>query len=111
MRKLCESPSLVELQLIAGYLEKDGVAVIFLNEHQGGNPGVPHWSVSVWAELWVKDPKQYPRALELYNQYRDKLSSEPAPEWQCHTCGEDNPGSFEACWQCGQPGNGDRHAV
>jgi len=42
MRKLCQSQNLVELRLIANYLENDGIDVQILNEHQAGNPGVPH---------------------------------------------------------------------
>jgi hypothetical protein len=107
MRKLCESPSLVDLGLIAGYLENEGIAVNILNEYQGGSPGVPHGALSVWAELWIRNPQQYPRALELYDQYRERLSGESAPEWLCATCRENNPGSFESCWKCGQPAVGE----
>lgn len=24
------------------------------------------------------------------------------PDWCCRRCGEENPGSFEVCWQCGE---------
>lgn len=101
MRKLCESPSLVELRLIASYLENEGVRVEILNEHQGGNPGVPHWALSVWAELWIKDARQFDRAAQLYARYRDEQRREPGPEWMCRQCDESNPGTFECCWNCG----------
>lgn len=101
MRKLCESPSLVELRLIASYLESEGIAVEILNEHQGGNPGVPHWALSVWAELWIKHPTQFETASRLLARYQQEQSEEPGEEWQCHQCREANPGNFESCWKCG----------
>ncbi|MDX1735251.1 MAG: hypothetical protein R3228_12835 [Halioglobus sp.] len=102
MRKLCESPSLVDLRLLANYLELEGVEVQILNEHQGGNPGVPHWALSVWAELWVKNPGHFDRAVALLARYREAQVAEGEPEWRCSACGEVNPGSFEICWHCGE---------
>lgn len=101
MRKLCESPSLVHLQLIANYLENEGIEVEILNEHQGGSPGVPHWALSVWAELWVKNDRQFERAAEIFGQYRQEQSRESGAEWRCQHCDESNPDSFETCWNCG----------
>ena len=101
MRKLCESPSLVDLRLIANYLESEGIEVEILNEHQGGNPGVPHWALSVWAELWVKEPRQFERAEQLFAQYQSQQQQESGPEWTCPGCDEPNPGNFESCWKCG----------
>ena len=101
MRKLCESPSLVDLQLIANYLENAGIGVEILNEHQGGNPGVPHWALSVWAELWVKDSGQFEEAASLLAQHQRQQAQSPDTEWSCRGCGESNPGNFESCWKCG----------
>ena len=104
MRKLCESPSLVDLRLIANYLESEGVELVILNEHQGGNPGVPHWAISVCAELWVRNSSQFEKAVKLMAQYQHAQSQDHAPEWKCQACNEQNPGSFEFCWKCGEPG-------
>ncbi|MDZ7783356.1 MAG: DUF2007 domain-containing protein [Halioglobus sp.] len=101
MPKLCESPSLVELQLIADYLEREGVRTEILNEHQGSQPVVPHGALSVWAELWVREPAELDRAAELLADYRRELQRDDVAEWRCASCGESNPGNFETCWQCG----------
>ena len=100
VRKLTESPSLVELRLLAGYLEQEGIETTVLNEHQGGTPGVPHWALSVWAELWVSRENQYEKAKALFARYRRERTQPPGPEWQCPACSEANPASFESCWQC-----------
>tara|TARA_R110002049_G_scaffold12647_6_gene56421 strand:- start:3041 stop:3376 length:336 start_codon:yes stop_codon:yes gene_type:complete len=103
MRKLFESPSIVDLRLLANYLENEGIRLEILNEHQGGSPGVPHWGLSVWAELWVRNPAQYARAEELLARYRSEQSIVDVGEWRCPGCGEPNPGTFDACWNCATP--------
>ncbi|MCB1841475.1 MAG: DUF2007 domain-containing protein [Halioglobus sp.] len=103
MRKLFESPSIVDLRLLANYLEHAGIRVEILNEHQGGSPGVPHWGLSVWAELWVREPAQYARAETLLAQYRREQSVADVGEWQCSACGEANPETFDTCWHCAAP--------
>jgi len=92
----------VDLRLVAGYLEKEGIGVVTLNEHQGGNPGVPHWALSVWAELWVRDPAQFARARELLHEYQAAQRRGDTAEWRCGKCKESNPGTFEVCWNCGR---------
>lgn len=101
MRKLCESPSFVELRLKANYLEREGIHVEILNEHQGGNPGVPHWALSVWAELWVKNPRQFEPAVKALERYHYEQSQNSSEEWVCSSCSESNPINFESCWKCG----------
>ncbi len=100
MRKLCESSSLLDLQLVADYLQSEKVPVEILNEHQGGSPVVPHWGLSVWAELWVRNDTQFERAKLLLEQYRAQRDQPPGSEWACPNCGEYNPGNFETCWHC-----------
>lgn len=100
MRKLYESQSLIELTLIASYLENEGIGTKILNEHQGGNPGVPHWALSVWAELWVRNPRQFEQASKYLGRYQFEQRQE-VEEWKCPGCNEANPGNFESCWKCG----------
>ena len=102
MRKLCESPSLIELRLIANCLENEGIAVDILNEHQGGTPGVPHWAVSVWAELWIRDDLLFDKAAQVLARYKHEQQQSPTEEWACASCSEPNPGNFESCWKCGR---------
>ena len=102
MRKLTESPSLVELNLLSGYLEKEGIKTTILNEHQGGTPGVPHWALSVWAELWIVNDGHFHAAVRLFEQYQEERKQPPSADWQCGACEESNPGNFEACWRCAE---------
>lgn len=47
----------------------------------------------------------YFRAVWLIRQWlRDGTAPPPIPpreDWTCSACGEENPGAFELCWQCG----------
>jgi len=31
----------------------------------------------------------------------DESPADERPEWTCGGCGEENPGNFDVCWQCG----------
>jgi len=48
---------------------------------------------------------QYFDAVIAVRSLRDGGVDEPpqdfAIDWTCAACGEENPGSFEICWQCG----------
>ena len=49
-------------------------------------------------QVWVEDPADATRAREVI----DTFTRAPAgPARKCPACGEDNPGSFDLCWNCG----------
>jgi hypothetical protein len=50
-------------------------------------------------QLWVENPDDAPRARELIDSYM--RTSVGGPPIRCPKCGEDNPPSFELCWNCG----------
>ena len=64
--------------------------------------------IGKWARIAV------PRAcfFEVIDLLRRMAMSEPMPEpsaerqseqgWTCTACGEENPGNFEICWNCGE---------
>ena len=50
-------------------------------------------------QLWVEKPDDAPRARELIDAYL--RSSTTGPPLTCPNCGEENPSSFDLCWNCG----------
>ncbi len=72
-------------------LEQAGIAVHVKNEHcsDGAIPG--H---QAWLELWVND-LDYQKAIELLDTETQQPES-----WVCASCDEQNPGQFQACWNC-----------
>ena len=73
-------------------LESAGIAVEIKNEHTSGSAIPGH---QIWLELWVNDD-DYNRAMELLSL----SNKEKSASWVCGKCGEDNPESFNVCWNC-----------
>ena len=53
-----------------------------------------------WPELWVAEPHQYDRALELVRAML-AIDMETQDAWRCPGCGEPHEGQFSTCWRCG----------
>ena len=50
-------------------------------------------------QIWVERDDDAPRAKELIDSYF--RHGEIGPARHCPKCGEENPGSFDLCWNCG----------
>jgi len=81
---------------IKNIVENEGLAVVLKNEFAGGGAGdlAP---LDTWVELWVVNDADYDRAMMMINNFQ---SSGGKADWLCPSCGEDNSGSFEFCWNC-----------
>lgn len=101
MRKVFSTASYLEAQMIRAYLEHSGIEIRLLNENAAGVPGTPHWALPTVAELWVVDESRHSEAVRLLEAYFAKLSGETGTAWLCRVCGQENPASFELCWNCG----------
>ena len=49
-------------------------------------------------QVWVDDSSHADRARGLIDEFQ-RLPHPPARK--CSACSEDNPGSFDLCWNCG----------
>jgi hypothetical protein len=50
--------------------------------------------------VWVENPDDAARARELIEAFQ--RSGPPGPAVECRECGEENPASFDLCWNCGR---------
>jgi hypothetical protein len=50
-------------------------------------------------QIWVEDPGDAARARELIEAFLRPVPS--GPPIICPKCGEENPSSFDLCWNCG----------
>lgn len=51
----------------------------------------------------VVSDEQFEQARMLVEQFEKTLTEDRALDlWSCSRCAEDNPGSFEICWNCGE---------
>lgn len=98
MEKVYSADSLVDGQMLVDYLNENGVPAVLFNQNASGGLGelpVTH------PEVWVKQDSDLQCANALLQNYFG--SSPTTVSWQCLTCKEICPGSFEICWQCGSP--------
>ena len=98
MKRLCKAASLPDAHILRGLLEQEGIEVHVFNENaQSGVGQLP--VAEALPELWVDDEKDWQRATEVVRRF------EAAPRidatLRCAACGEDNPGNFQVCWNCG----------
>ena len=98
MRRVYIADSLVDGQLVLNLLEESGVpAELF---HQNGTGGLGELPV-VYPEVWVVRDLDQQKASRIIGEFSSRpLGHHPRV---CLQCGEQNPDSFEICWQCHRP--------
>ena len=98
MFRLYQAANLPEAYLVLHRLEQAGIEARVFNEHaQGGMGEIPF--THVYPEIWLLDERDEPKARQLLAEY--ERADSVARESVCSNCGEENPASFELCWQCG----------
>jgi hypothetical protein len=99
MRKVFSSNEVSETTLVRDALVHRGVEAVIQNEHSG-RTAVPAFRPP--AEVWVTHDRDYESARQIVVETIATLDSKPdAPPWVCPSCREQNPQSFEVCWNCG----------
>jgi hypothetical protein len=99
MRKVFSSLEVSETALVRDALVHHGLDVTVQNQYSGGS-AVPEFRPP--AEIWVKRDADYERARQIVVETLATLDSKSdAPPWVCSSCREENPQSFELCWNCG----------
>ncbi len=85
-----------DVSAMQAFLESHGVATFLKNEHTSSIMGeVPFFEV--WPEIWVAD-ELFETAQELVQEAQ--VTPVDGADWLCGACREQNPGTFEICWQC-----------
>lgn len=99
MRKVFSSNELSETVLVRDALIHRGVTATIQNEYSG-RTAVPEFRPP--AEVWVNDDDDYETARRIVTDTIATIDSKShAPPWTCPSCREENPQSFEICWNCG----------
>lgn len=98
MRKVFSSNELSETVLIRDALLHGGVAATIQNEYSG-RTAVPEFRPP--AEVWVTNDHDYDDARRIVVDALATIDakSDAAP-WVCPNCREENPQSFDLCWNC-----------
>ena len=105
MRKLIGSTNLSQIRAIKSYLENYNIESSLTNEHQTSTPGAPSVWFKVEAELWILDDSKYEEASKLLQKWNEEIALREETVrkvWNCRKCREENPGTFDVCWNCGE---------
>ena len=107
MRKVFSSNEISETSLVRDALVQRGVAVTIQNEYSGRS-AVPGFRPP--AEVWVSRDEDYEDARRIVVDTVAALSSRSDGQpWVCANCSEENPQSFDLCWNCGRDKPGGSH--
>lgn len=100
VRKLYAAADLPEAYLVLHRLTEAGITAHVFNENaQGGVGELPF--THTYPEVWLEDEADWQRGREIVRQHESRPAERG--ERHCGRCGEDNPGTFEVCWRCGEP--------
>jgi hypothetical protein len=100
MRKVFSSSEISETTLVRDALLHAGVAVTIQNEHSGGS-AIPAFRPP--AEVWIERDGDYENARRIVIDTILTLNNKSdAKPWGCLDCKEQNPQSFDVCWNCGR---------
>ena len=104
MRKVFSSNEISETTLVRDALVHRGVAVTVQNEHSGRS-AVPGFRPP--AEVWIERDDDYENARRIVVDTISALNSQSEIKpWVCPDCKEENPQSFDICWNCGRDKSG-----
>jgi putative signal transducing protein len=98
MRKVFSSIEVSETVLVRDALLHRGVAATIQNEYSG-RTAVPEFRPA--AEVWVTRDQDYDDARRIVVDTLATIDGESnANPWVCANCREENPQSFDICWNC-----------
>ena len=98
MRRVFSSNEPSETVLIRDALLHQGVAATIQNEYSG-RTAIPEFRPP--AEVWVTHDDEYENARRIVVDALSTIDTESnAKPWVCPNCREENPQSFDMCWNC-----------
>ncbi len=81
---------------IKNIIQNANIEIYLKNEFIGGAAGDLS-PFDTWLELWVVNDKDYDQSMILINALE---KNDHAFDWICPQCHEENPATFDTCWQC-----------
>ncbi len=89
-----------EAHVVRGLFEQHGIEVRLVGEGLSSGLGeLPAAVVEVEIHVPTGD-RQLARQLIDEYEMRPSAAGSATDEWQCTSCGETNPATFGACWNC-----------
>lgn len=98
MKRVYLAANLPDAQIALDLLSARGIRAHIFNAHAVGALGELA-ATQIWPEVWVDDDEDMAQARQLIEElHQDR----PVANRHCPRCGEENPGNFLSCWNCGQ---------
>jgi hypothetical protein len=98
MKRVYIAANLPDAQMAVDSLATQGIRAHIFNANAIGGLGELA-ATEVWPEVWVAEDEDALAAKRLLNEMHAAGNS--ACKF-CPHCGEENPGNFLSCWNCGQ---------
>jgi hypothetical protein len=100
LKKLYTATSLPDAHLMRNLLEESGIAAHVFNENaQGGVGQLP--VTEAYPQVWIANDRDIDRARDILRAF-EQMSAVSSSK-RCANCSEDNPSTFQLCWNCGAP--------
>jgi hypothetical protein len=98
VKRVYRAQSRIDAYLVFHQLQHAGIRAHVFNVNVSSIVGEVPPDVAA-PEVWVEDERDEARARRVI----DSLAAQPAASGstRCAKCGEENPGNFELCWNCG----------
>lgn len=99
MFKVYSAATLPDAHMMRGLLAQAGIEARVFNENAVGGMGeIPF--THVYPEVWVVSERDLRRARELIREFERPVANPGSVA--CANCGEESPGNFQTCWNCGE---------
>jgi hypothetical protein len=98
MREVFVNQDHARVGLYESILKDAGIPTFIRNQLANNITDLP--SPVFFPALCVVNDEDYDRAMEILREVY-YTPAEKAEDWKCPQCGEDVPGTFGSCWQCG----------
>lgn len=98
MLRVYGAADLQDAHIVLGLLLQAGIAARVLNEHaRGGLGDIPFGEA--YPEVWIDDDADREQARRIIAAYQARPVDVGVRF--CSACGEQSPGNFDVCWNCG----------
>jgi hypothetical protein len=98
VKRVHSAANLPEAHLLVDLLADRGIRARILNANASSLAGELPIEASL-PQVWVDDPTDADRARAVIDAYHREIPT--TATIKCPACGEENPASFDLCWNCG----------
>lgn len=99
MERFYIAGDLQEAHLLLHRLETERIDAHIFNENAQGAVGELPFT-HIYPEIWLVNREDLARAKKVVAEYERPIAA--LENQKCKHCGEESPGTFEVCWQCGE---------